>query len=279
MLGFAFARSARLSHRPHPRCGTRIWPDRDIAAPSAPYHRTTPVSPDRAACSAPHTGGKSPAFRRERAKSRETRTVRWREPDSNFSSLSGSVPLRAGGAGAWKPMAHPKRGFSVAGPLVRIHLPPAIESGANLISGANPIDRRRGFRQRQPSTASARPLRCSRRPRACYRSDRRRDQKTAADLGIGDADEAKTATVRCGLLAPAGDGPGNHWPGAGAKAGRHSEIVQHRQPGQHAVSTSPISRSLWICSSGGSSGNGTSTNTVPCMTSCRRRRLEARRDW
>jgi hypothetical protein len=29
----------------------------------------------------------------------------------------------------------------------------------------------------------------------------------------------------------------------------------------------------------GSSGNGTSTNTVPCMTSCRRRRLEARRDW
>src|SRR6516164_1454133 len=36
---------------------------------------------------------------------------------------------------------------------------------------------------------------------------------------------------------------------------------------------------LWICSSGGSSGNGLSTSTVPCMTSCRRRKLEARRDW
>jgi hypothetical protein len=29
----------------------------------------------------------------------------------------------------------------------------------------------------------------------------------------------------------------------------------------------------------GSSGNGTSTSTVPCMTSWRRRKLEARRDW
>jgi hypothetical protein len=32
-----------------------------------------------------HTGGKSPAFRRERAKSRETRTLRWREPDYSAS--------------------------------------------------------------------------------------------------------------------------------------------------------------------------------------------------
>ena len=41
-------------------------------------------SPDRTARSAPHTGGKSPAFRRERAKSRETQTLRWRGVDSNF---------------------------------------------------------------------------------------------------------------------------------------------------------------------------------------------------
>src|ERR1700719_4635762 len=42
------------------------------------------------------------------------------------------------------------------------------------------------------------------------------------------------------------------------------------------VSTPPIKRSLWICSSEGSAGNGTSTSTVPCMISCRSRRLEAR---
>ena len=34
----------------------------------------------------PHTGGKSPAFRREGAKSRETRTLCWREMDSNHRS-------------------------------------------------------------------------------------------------------------------------------------------------------------------------------------------------
>jgi DNA helicase-2/ATP-dependent DNA helicase PcrA len=32
VLGLAFARSASFSHRPHRRCGTGIWPDRDIAA-------------------------------------------------------------------------------------------------------------------------------------------------------------------------------------------------------------------------------------------------------
>jgi hypothetical protein len=32
VLGLAFARSASLSHRHHRRCGTGIWPDRDIAA-------------------------------------------------------------------------------------------------------------------------------------------------------------------------------------------------------------------------------------------------------
>ena len=32
VLGLAFARSASLRHRPQPRCGTGIWPARDIAA-------------------------------------------------------------------------------------------------------------------------------------------------------------------------------------------------------------------------------------------------------
>jgi hypothetical protein len=55
---------------------------------SAPYHRVTPVSADRAACPAPHTRGKSPASGCGTAKSRETQTLRWREPDSNHRSRS-----------------------------------------------------------------------------------------------------------------------------------------------------------------------------------------------
>jgi hypothetical protein len=51
-------------------------------------------------CSAPHTGGKSPAFRRERAKSCETRTLRWRKGDSNpwscFTAESEKVPPERG---------------------------------------------------------------------------------------------------------------------------------------------------------------------------------------
>jgi len=42
------------------------------------------------------------------AKSRDTRTHRWRKPDSNFSSLSGSVPLRAGGDVRGNHMARPR---------------------------------------------------------------------------------------------------------------------------------------------------------------------------
>src|SRR5271169_3409136 len=54
---------------------------------SAPCHRATPVSVDRAASPTPHARGKSPASRRGRAKSRETRTLRWRKKDSNHRSL------------------------------------------------------------------------------------------------------------------------------------------------------------------------------------------------
>jgi len=74
--------------KPPPSSTLRYW---NLARerpcrPSASYRRATPVSPDRTARSAPHTGGKSPAFRRERAKSRETQTLRWRELDSNHRS-------------------------------------------------------------------------------------------------------------------------------------------------------------------------------------------------
>jgi len=86
VVGFAFARSIK----PPPSSTLRYWnlARQRHCRPSAPYHRATSVSPDRAACSAPHTGGKSPAFRRERAKSRETRTLRWREADANHRSRS-----------------------------------------------------------------------------------------------------------------------------------------------------------------------------------------------
>ena len=51
---------------------------------------------------------------------------RWRrKPDSNFSSLSRQF-LRAGGAVRGNQMAGPEESFSVPGPLVRIHLPPAV---------------------------------------------------------------------------------------------------------------------------------------------------------
>jgi hypothetical protein len=39
------------------------------------------------ACEAALCAGKSPVFRRERAKSRETRTLHWRKTDSNSRSL------------------------------------------------------------------------------------------------------------------------------------------------------------------------------------------------
>src|SRR5271169_404830 len=87
--------------KPPPSSTLRYW---NLARerpcrPSASYRRATPVSPDRTARSAPHTGGKSPAFRRERAKSRETQTLRWREVDSNHRSLGKenciAAPFRA----------------------------------------------------------------------------------------------------------------------------------------------------------------------------------------
>ncbi len=60
-------------------------------------------------------------------------------------------------------------------------------------------------------------------------------RKTAAGLGIGDADEAKTATVWRGLLAPPGDGPGNHRPGAGAKAGRILRLYNTDSPASMSI--------------------------------------------
>src|SRR6516225_722892 len=51
-------------------------------------------------------------------------TLRWRETDSNFRSLPGSVAHRAGGAARGNHMAHPNWVLSMAGLEVRIHLPP-----------------------------------------------------------------------------------------------------------------------------------------------------------
>src|SRR5467141_3803552 len=84
----AIAEIVEQAYRPPPSSTLRYWnlARQRHCRPSAPYHRATPVSPDRVARSAPHTGGKSPAFRREGAKSRETRTLHWREQDSNHRS-------------------------------------------------------------------------------------------------------------------------------------------------------------------------------------------------
>ena len=55
-------------------------------------------------------------------------------------------------------------------------------------------------------------------------------------------------------------------------------IIMHKIVFEKAAELAPLrpARNSPIraenCSSGGSSGNGTSTSTVPCMTSCRRRR-------
>ena len=66
VLGFGFARSAllRLSHRPA-RCGTGIWPDRDIAARRAPHDRHARLSRPRYLLRPAHPR-ESPAFRRPR---------------------------------------------------------------------------------------------------------------------------------------------------------------------------------------------------------------------
>ena len=50
----------------------------------APYRRPIPVSADRAPSHGPHTRAKRGGSQPRRATSRERRTVRWREMDSNF---------------------------------------------------------------------------------------------------------------------------------------------------------------------------------------------------
>src|SRR5215510_6839022 len=93
-LGFALAiepdsslvgRGRRRDHlKPHQRrCGTGIWPDRDISTASADLDEQVRVSADRAANPAAHTRATRAALDRRRLGLCETRTVRWREPDSN----------------------------------------------------------------------------------------------------------------------------------------------------------------------------------------------------
>jgi hypothetical protein len=86
---------------------TGIWRDRDIAAGwrylQTPCASLPTRSPSHRASRAVSRGSRpSKAARGERP------TLRWRKPDSNFSSLSGSVPLRAGGAVLGNHMARPR---------------------------------------------------------------------------------------------------------------------------------------------------------------------------
>jgi putative SOS response-associated peptidase YedK len=72
-----------------------------------------PVSVYRAAGSGPHTGGKSPASRPARVKSRETRTVRWRKADSNcWSHFRCLVPVD--NFYEWKKTATGKQPYAIA---------------------------------------------------------------------------------------------------------------------------------------------------------------------
>ena len=58
----------------------------EIFPPAGAMHRAIPVSADRAAPVGPAHRREKPASRHERAKSRETWTLRWRGLDSKFQS-------------------------------------------------------------------------------------------------------------------------------------------------------------------------------------------------
>ena len=72
----------------------------EIFLPVGAIHRAIPISADRAAPAGPARPREKPASRRGRAKSRETRTLRWREMDSNHWSRHGETPL---GRAMWFP--------------------------------------------------------------------------------------------------------------------------------------------------------------------------------
>jgi len=111
----------------------------EIFPPVGAMHRAIPVSADRAAPVGPTHPREQPASCRGRAKSRETWTLRWKEPDSNHRSRSCESSLgccrRDAGPIGWMGSLSTGRlarrrppsaavSFS-AGPMVRIHLPPA----------------------------------------------------------------------------------------------------------------------------------------------------------
>ena len=99
------------------RTGTASMPVRETGPNRSGYSQLVPFS-------RPEPGPdwrQNRDFGRQRPRDPRRQTQRRRKPDSNISSLSGSVPLRAGGA----VRVAPEGSFSVAGPIVRIHLPPA----------------------------------------------------------------------------------------------------------------------------------------------------------
>ena len=76
-----------MSHRLIDAAVLEFGPTEILPAVGA-MHRAIPVSADRAAPAGPAHPREKPASRRERAKSRETWTLRWRELDSNHRFLS-----------------------------------------------------------------------------------------------------------------------------------------------------------------------------------------------
>jgi hypothetical protein len=75
---FRWGRHGILADHRHRRCGTGIWPDRDIAAGWARYRNTLRVSADPVAKPTAHTRAESRGSRPSKADAGERRTLRWR---------------------------------------------------------------------------------------------------------------------------------------------------------------------------------------------------------
>jgi hypothetical protein len=85
----------RAHLKPHQRrCGTGIWPDRDISTDSADLDEQVRVSADRAPNPAAHIRATRAVLDWQRLGLCETRTVRWRKPNSNCWYRSRIIKLQ-----------------------------------------------------------------------------------------------------------------------------------------------------------------------------------------